>query len=151
MSEAVVTREHDYRMPYSVGVRVPAGKDLLFVAGTTALPLYHDHPHVLADLEFPREPAEQTREALAGIREVVEGAGGTIEDIVRLDVFITDMAVQDQVARELGRCFPGSCPPAMTLIAVRELVVPGLFVEINAVAALEARSIDEAIPCNSAS
>ena len=139
MNEAVVTREHGYRMPYSVGIRVPAGKDLLFVAGTTALPLYHDHPHVRADLEFPADPAEQTKQALAGIREVVEGAGGTTGDIVRLDVFITDMAVQDEVARELGRFFAGPCPPAMSLIAVRELVVPGLFVEINAVAALEAR------------
>ena len=59
MIEAIVTREHGYRMPYSVGVRVPAGHDLVFVAGLNALPLYHDHPHRLEDLEFPRIPGSR--------------------------------------------------------------------------------------------
>ncbi len=140
MNEAIVTREHGYRMPYSVGVRVPAGRDLLFIAGTTALPLYHDHPHVHSDLKFSRDPGEQTKAALQSIREVLEGAGGTFADIVRLDTFVTDMAFQDEIAREIDQSFAGSCPPAMTLIAVRELVVPGLLVEINAVATLEAGS-----------
>jgi 2-aminomuconate deaminase len=136
--DAVVTQEHSYRMPYSVGVRVPAGHDLVFVAGLNALPLYHDHPHKLDELEFPDDPAEQTKLVLAAMGEVLAGAGGTLSDVVRLDAFITDMGFQDQVARQLGIHFVGERPPAMSLIAVRELVVPGLLVEINAIAAIEA-------------
>lgn len=138
MIEAIVTQEHSYRMPYSVGVRVPAGHDLVFVAGLNALPLYHDHPHKLDELRFPEEPAEQTKVVLAAMGEVLAGAGGTLADVVRLDAFITDMAFQDQVARQLGAHFGGDRPPAMSLIAVRELVVPGLLVEINAIAAIKA-------------
>lgn len=138
MIEAIVTQEHSYRMPYSVGVRVPAGHDLVFVAGLNALPLYHDHPHKLSELPFPEDPAEQTRVVLEAMAEVLAGAGGTLADVVRLDAFITDMAFQDQVARQLGAHFGGDRPPAMSLIAVRELVVPGLLVEINAIAAIKA-------------
>lgn len=138
MIEAIVTQEHNYRMPYSVGVRVPAGHDLVFVAGLNALPLYHDHPHKLDELQFPESPAEQTEVVLAAMGEVLAGAGGTLADVVRLDAFITDMAFQDQVARQLGAHFGGERPPAMSLIAVRELVVPGLLVEINAIAAIKA-------------
>jgi 2-iminobutanoate/2-iminopropanoate deaminase len=135
--EAIVTQEHSYRMPYSVGLRVPAGHDLVFVAGLNALPLYHDHPHKLDEL--PADPAEQTKVVLAAMAEVLAGADATLADVVRLDAFITDMAFQDQVARQLGAHFGGDRPPAMSLIAVRELVVPGLLVEINAIAAVPER------------
>jgi 2-iminobutanoate/2-iminopropanoate deaminase len=138
MIEAIVTQEHNYRMPYSVGVRVPAGHDLVFVAGLNALPLYHDHPHKLDELEFPEDPAEQTKVVLAAMGEVLAGSGGTLADVVRLDAFITDMSFQDKVARQLGSHFAGERPPAMSLIAVSELVVPGLLVEINAIAAIRA-------------
>ena len=136
MFEAIVTKEHSYRMPYSVGVRVPANCDLVFVAGTSALPLYHDHPHVLDELSFPEDPAAQTRAALEGVAEVLSGVNAGLEDIVRLDVFIADMSVQDAVARTLGEHFPGESPPAMTLIGNAQLVVKGLQVEMNAVAAI---------------
>jgi 2-iminobutanoate/2-iminopropanoate deaminase len=138
MIQAIVTQEHGYRMPYSVGVRVPPGHDLVFVAGLNALPLYHDHPHKLDELEFPEDPAEQTKVVLGAMGEVLAGAGGTLADIVRLDAFITDTAFQDKVARQLGSHFGGDRPPAMSLIAVSELVVPGLLVEINAIAAIKA-------------
>lgn len=136
MIEAIVTRSHNYRMPYSVGVRVPAGSELIFVAGLNALPLYHDHPHVADDLAVPGDAAEQTRLALEGMREVLQAAGASLRDVVRLDIYVTDMANQNSVARELGSCFQGDCPPAMTLLAVSELVTPDLVVEINAIAAV---------------
>jgi enamine deaminase RidA (YjgF/YER057c/UK114 family) len=135
--KAIVTQEHSYRMPYSVGVQVPAGHDLVFVAGLNALPLYHDHPHKLDELAFPDDPAEQTKVVLAAMGEILAGAGGTLADVVRLDAFITDMGFQDKVARQLGSHFAGDRPPAMSLIGVSELVVPGLVVEINAIAAIE--------------
>lgn len=137
MIEAIVTREHEYRMPYSVGLRVPAGHDLVFIAGLNALPLYHDHPHKLDELSFAEGAGPQTRAVLEAMAEVLEGAGATLADVVRLDAFVTSMSFQDEVARELGASFPGPRPPAMSLIGVAELVTPGLLVEINAVAAIE--------------
>jgi enamine deaminase RidA (YjgF/YER057c/UK114 family) len=139
MIEAVVTQEHSYRMPYSVGLRVPAGHDLVFVAGLNALPLYHDHPHQPDQLNFPADPAEQTRTVLEAMAEVLEGAGATFADVVRLDIFITDMELQDQIVPHLGAAFGGDRPPAMSLLAVSDLVVAGLVVEINAIAAVKPR------------
>jgi enamine deaminase RidA (YjgF/YER057c/UK114 family) len=69
----------------------------------------------------------------------LNGGGAELADVVRVDAFITDMAFQDEVARQLGAHFRGPRPPAMSLIAVRELVVPGLLVEINAIAAVAPR------------
>ncbi len=137
MTEAIVTQEHPYYMPYSVGLRVPADHELLFIAGLNALPLYHDHPHKLEELEFPPQAGAQTRAILEAMVEVLGGAGATLADVVRLDIFVTDMALQGEVVREIGAAFSGSQPPAMSLLGIGELVVPGLLVEINGIAAIK--------------
>lgn len=139
MTEAIVTQEHPYYMPYSVGLRVPADHELLFIAGLNALPLYHDHPHKLEELEFPAQAGAQTRAIMEAMAEVLGGAGATLAEVVRLDIFVTDMALQGEVVREIGAVFGGSQPPAMSLLGIGELVVPGLLVEINGIAAIKPR------------
>ncbi|MBD3662874.1 RidA family protein [Sulfitobacter aestuariivivens] len=79
----------------------------------------------------------QMRQALMNIREVVEAAGGTPEDITRLTWYVTDkkeyLAAQADVGRAyrevMGRHFP-----AMAMVVVAGLVEDEARVEIEATA-----------------
>ena len=41
------------KLPYSPSIRVRGGGDLLFISGSTAIPLYHKHPHVHEEHVLP--------------------------------------------------------------------------------------------------
>jgi 2-iminobutanoate/2-iminopropanoate deaminase len=66
--------------PYSPGLRVG---DWLMLSGQ--VPLGADGETVSTDAET------QWRQALDNIKALIEGAGGTMEDVFRLDVFVTDI------------------------------------------------------------
>jgi len=116
---------------YANGVRVPAGHDLLFVAGQIGWN---------ADAEFETDVfAEQFEQALRNCVAVVEAAGGTPADIVRFTMFCIDKSVYvDQIAavgaayrRVMGKNFP-----TMSLLEVSALLEPRAQIEIEATAAL---------------
>jgi enamine deaminase RidA (YjgF/YER057c/UK114 family) len=79
------------------------------------------------------------KQALENIVAVVEAAGGSVPDIVRLTWYITDkteyIARQKEVGevyrRVLGRHFP-----AMTMVVVKELIEDEALLEIEATAIL---------------
>lgn len=80
---------------------------------------------------------EQTREVLRRIRHLVEAAGGTMNDIVKLGVFTTDISQRMEISRARREFFTGDFPCA-TLVEVRALVDPKLLVEIEAIAIIGA-------------
>ena len=80
---------------------------------------------------------EQTREALWRIRHLVEAAGGTMNDIVKLGVFTTNIAERAEISRARREFFTGDFP-CSTLVEVRALVDSKLTVEIEAVAIIGA-------------
>jgi enamine deaminase RidA (YjgF/YER057c/UK114 family) len=80
---------------------------------------------------------EQTVAVFTKIRHLMEAAGGTMDDIVRLLVFVTDIGRREDVLRARRPFFSGD-PPASTLVEVSALVVPGLLVEVEATAILGA-------------
>ena len=76
----------------------------------------------------------QTRQALENVKSAVALAGGTMPDIVKCTVFLTDVkdfAAMNQVYREF---FPTD-PPARSTVAVAGLVVPNAVIEIECIAA----------------
>ena len=81
----------------------------------------------------------QFERALGNVLAVVEAAGGTATDVVRLTLYVTDCgeyladlgAVGVAYRRRMGRHYP-----AMTLVEVTRLVEPGACVELEATAAL---------------
>ncbi|MGQ9370466.1 RidA family protein [Azospirillum sp. ST 5-10] len=79
----------------------------------------------------------QAREALRRVRALVEAAGGTMADVVKLTVYVTDMARRGEVAAARRAVFDG-VPPCSTLVEVTGLAAPGLLVEIDAVAVIGA-------------
>ena len=77
--------------------------------------------------------AGQTRTTLGKIKALVEAAGATMADIVKLTVFTTDIS-QRMAISEARRAFFSGDFPCSTLVEVKGLVHPDLLVEIEAIA-----------------
>jgi 2-iminobutanoate/2-iminopropanoate deaminase len=75
----------------------------------------------------------QARQCLRNIDGILRAAGASKDDIVRIGVFLTEMADRPAVARAREEYF-GSHRPAATLVAVKSLVLPEFRVEIEATA-----------------
>jgi enamine deaminase RidA (YjgF/YER057c/UK114 family) len=71
--------------------------------------------------------------ALAKIKALLEAAGAMMDDIVKLNVYVTDIAQRAGVS-EARRAFFTHDFPCSTLVEIRALAQPGLLVEIDAVA-----------------
>jgi 2-iminobutanoate/2-iminopropanoate deaminase len=110
---------------YSHGVRVG---NLLFLAGQ----LGHD---VEPRPGMGRFEA-QTRRVFARMETILETAGGSLDDLVTMTVFITDMRYGDEFVRLRGEILQRDFP-ASALIGVSHLAHPDALLEIQAIAALE--------------
>ena len=72
-------------MPFVPAIKIKSGK-ILWFAGGTALPVYHDHPHKRDQLQkyMVNDLEQQVRQAMDGIKQTVEAAGGSMKDVVHL-------------------------------------------------------------------
>lgn len=78
---------------------------------------------------------DQARHALAKIQRLVEAAGGVMDDVVMLRVYLTNIDDKAEVGRARAEFFSGDFP-CSTLLQVSALVDPRLTVEIEAQAVL---------------
>jgi enamine deaminase RidA (YjgF/YER057c/UK114 family) len=81
----------------------------------------------------------QLDRALANVAEVVGAAGGRIDDVVSMTVYVTDLAAYLAARPALGEVWrqrAGRHYPAMALVEVRRLVTEGALVEVQALAVL---------------
>lgn len=135
--ETVHHAGHDpaLNMPYVPAIKVRGGSTV-YVAGVTAAPTYHSHPHVPAEFDaIPDDPAEQARLTVANLRLALRAAGGDLPDVVQLFRFIKDLdRNQDAINRVLGRAFGDHRPTSTTVEVVRLATDPRLVLEITAVA-----------------
>jgi len=82
--------------------------------------------------------AAQTRQALKNLRQVLESAGATPADIVRLRTYVVNHT-PDKLGPVLGEisAFYGTATPAAnTFIGVQTLALPDFLVEIEATAVI---------------
>ena len=108
--------------PYSQGVKA---NGMLFVSGQ--LPL---DPATGA---FPgSDIASQTRQSLTNVKHIVEAAGMTLADVVRVGVFLKDMNDLAAMNEVYGQFFTSDCP-ARAAVEVARLPKDAL-VEIECVA-----------------
>jgi enamine deaminase RidA (YjgF/YER057c/UK114 family) len=77
----------------------------------------------------------QTRYIIEKIRRAVEAVGGTINDVVALSVFTTDVRYHRDI-NETRREVLGSDFPTSTMVQVVALARPELLLEINAIAVI---------------
>jgi enamine deaminase RidA (YjgF/YER057c/UK114 family) len=81
--------------------------------------------------QHPDDPAGQARAILEIIEGALHEAGFSRHDVVRVRIFITDMARSPGVLAALGSRFAG-IGPAATIVEVKGLIEPSLLVEIEA-------------------
>jgi 2-iminobutanoate/2-iminopropanoate deaminase len=113
--------------PYSHAVRVTG--ELLFISGQ--IPLDAASGELVG-----ATPAEQTRKCLENLRAIASDAGSSLEDAVKVTVYLTDMGAFSEVNDAYASFFK-SDPPARVAIAVAALP-RGAQVEIDAVVAVGA-------------
>src|SRR5207245_9778599 len=93
-------------MPFVPGMSVRGGRTV-YLSGATAFPLYHKHPHDAQELRPPESIGARTRVALNTLRLVLEAAGGTLTDIVKLTLVNTEMQDHGYVTRGDQEFFVG--------------------------------------------
>lgn len=135
--EYIHTGENDpkWNLPYTPAIKVHSGKTV-WIAGVTAAPLYHSHPHIQAEFDhIPDDPARQAEMTMDQLQAVLHAAGGELSDIVQLFRFIVDMDKnQDAINATLGRYFGNHRPVSTTVEIVRLATDPRLVLELAAVA-----------------
>jgi len=97
----------------------------VFIAGMTARGA--DFDSVGGDDSYA-----QAKTIFAKIKHLMEAAGGSIDGVVKLNIFVTDMDDREGVWRARREFFSGDFPVS-TLVAVKALARPEMRVEIEAV------------------
>ncbi|HTY54820.1 MAG TPA: RidA family protein, partial [Candidatus Binataceae bacterium] len=75
----------------------------------------------------------QTRQALENMQTVLEAAGASLNNIVKMNSYITDASVYRDFSAARTQ-FLGGLRPASTVVVVAALAFEGLMVEIEAIA-----------------
>jgi 2-iminobutanoate/2-iminopropanoate deaminase len=109
---------------YSDGVEVASGGRTLYIAGQVGF---------AADKSVPTGIAEQTRLLFKNLEAVLKSADMGLENIVKMTVFIVEPSDFDEF-RSVRTQIMGANRPASTLVYVKQLIVPELLVEIEAIA-----------------
>ena len=80
----------------------------------------------------------QARQAFRNLEKAMEAAGGTLQDVVALRIYVVDYQAEcgTAVGTALREVFSGN-PPTSTWIGVSALAVPEFLIEIEATAVLD--------------
>ncbi len=104
--------------------------DLLFVSGVAPL----DEAGTLV----PGDVVAQAKQVFVNLEKVLRSAKADFGDVLKVTVFLTDVADRTKVNPVRQQYF-GKAKPASTLIGVKELAVPGMRIEIEAVVGLRGK------------
>ena len=102
--------------------------DLLFVSGVAPL---DENSHLVGEGDV----VMQTRQVFLNMKKILEAAGAGFEKILKVTVYLTDIADRIKI-NPVRQEFFGTSRPASTLIGVSELAITGMKVEIEAVVAV---------------
>ncbi len=113
---------------FSHATMIKARGRLIFISGMTARRLDGSIAGI-GDIEA------QTRQVCENVKSAVEQAGGTVDDICRVDVYVRNMEHFDQI-HKVRREYFKSPAPASTMIEVCKMTSPEYLIEINAIAVI---------------
>jgi len=80
--------------------------------------------------------AVQTRQVCENIKAAVEGAGGKLDDVCRVDVYVRNME-HFEIIHNVRREYFKPPLPASTMVEVTKMVSPDYLIEINAIAVIQ--------------
>ena len=101
---------------------------LVFVSGLTA-------KNERGEIVGVGDIGAQTRQVCENLQAAMRAAGGTLADIVRVDIFVKEMTGFTEI-HEVRRQYFGPNPPASTMVAVTAFTHPDMLIEINAIGVL---------------
>jgi len=113
---------------FSQATAVEAKGRLVFLSGMTARQADGTMAGV-GDIEV------QTRQVCENLKAAIEAAGGTMDDICRVDVFIRNMEHFETIHKVRREYFPAPAP-ASTMVEICKMTSPEALIEINAIAVL---------------
>src|SRR5208337_3465669 len=111
---------------YSRAVKIDK---VIHVSGTTAT----DQEGNLVGVD---DAENQTTQTLLNIKRALESVGGTLEDVVRTRIYVTDISKWEEIGKIHGKFFK-DIRPATSMIEVKRLVDARMLVEIEAEAILK--------------
>jgi 2-iminobutanoate/2-iminopropanoate deaminase len=111
---------------FSQAITMPARGRLLFVSGMTARRADGTIAGI-GDIE------EQTRQVCENLKAAVEAAGGAMDDICRVDVYVRNMEHFAQIHKVRREYFKEPAP-ASTMVEVCKMTSPDYLIEISAIA-----------------
>ena len=128
-------------MPFVPAIKINSGK-ILWLAGNTALPVYHQHPHQRDQiLKFmPNDLEAQAKAAMEGIKQTLDAAGASFNDVVHVFVFRARPRMGDigRASAIIDSYFaPFNHKPTSTNLAVLELGEPEQLIEIQMFAVVD--------------
>jgi reactive intermediate/imine deaminase len=83
--------------------------------------------------------AVQTERVYENLKKVVEDAGGSMSNIVMLNIYCTDIEAYDKKTRHLRKKYFGDYYPAITAVEVKRLYRPDFMIEVEAIAVLDSQ------------
>jgi 2-iminobutanoate/2-iminopropanoate deaminase len=113
---------------FSHATMIEAKGRLVFISGMTARRLDGTIAGV-GDIEA------QTRQVCENLKAAVEAAGGTMDDICRVDVYIRNMEQFEGIHRVRREYFKEPLP-ASTMVEVTKMTSPDALIEISAIAVI---------------
>ena len=111
---------------YSQGIKVTGAQTILFIAGQVA---YDDKGGPAHKGDF----AAQARSVFQALKAQVEAGGGTMQNIVKVNTYLTDARYRAELVPVREEFF-GKKGPASTLVTVAALAQPEWLIEVEAIA-----------------
>ena len=103
--------------------------DLLFISGQAAI---DEHGDIVGAGDFDA----QAEQVFSNLQRVLEAGGSSLERIVKVTIFLTDMGNFPKIVELRGKWFTPPYP-ADTIVEVTSLALPELEIEIEAMALVD--------------
>ena len=115
---------------YSQGLKVEIGdKSMVFVSGQLAMDA-DGNPIA------PNDISAQTRYVFENIKTILADAGAVLEDVVKVQIFLTDISKFPTVSAVRNE-YLADIKPVSTLVEIRHTVKEGCDVEIEVIAIMD--------------
>jgi 2-iminobutanoate/2-iminopropanoate deaminase len=111
--------------PYRIAQGYRVG-DLIFLSGQAAI---DPAGAIVGAGDF----AAQAAQTFANIARLLEAAGSSLAKVIKVTIYLTDMAHFPEIVELRGRYFTPPYP-ADTIVEVRSLALPELMIEVDVIA-----------------
>jgi enamine deaminase RidA (YjgF/YER057c/UK114 family) len=116
---------------FSQATAIEASGRLVFISGMTAR-------RADGSIAGIGDITEQTKQVCENVKAAVEAAGGTLDDVCRVDVYVRNMEHFEAIHKVRAQYFKPPLP-ASTMVEVTKMTSPDYLIEISAIAVLPAK------------